>query len=185
MPAVISIRPWQWLLIALALAAMAFGVTAYWMRQADAARAELRQTLGRVRQSDRQALIREWGDKVSWTPDSAAPLTLAVMPRTRRLSFDAIYALYQGRQVVATLALTSIGGYFNDLALDQRNHPDTLLARGLTPDERHRLQALGGLLEERLRHLEPQSNQYGWTREVLRLARKLDQAQRMKALAQP
>jgi hypothetical protein len=33
--------------------------------------------------------------------------------------------------------------------------------------------------------MEPQSNQYGWTREVLRLARKLDQAQRMKALAQP
>ena len=142
---------------------------------------------------------KEWAQKVDWTPAppgekpkdrrargleeqpplprvttaEQAPLALAVLPRETYLDFDAIYLLYEGDKVVASFSLSAVGGFFNSEMLDQRNNPETLIARRLTEEEQTRLQQMLDLLKQRRDGYNEQSDQYGWTQNVIVNAEKL------------
>jgi hypothetical protein len=178
MGAMVMIRPWHWAVIfMLAITAMAVGGTMHWINQANQSRAELRRSLAAIQTSNRAGLKGTWGDKINWTPAADASLALAVMPRTTRHNFDTIFACFEGQRVVATLALTSIGGFLNGEELNNKKHPDTLIGRRLSAEERLGLEKLIQLLEVRLKLLDPQSTQYGWTQQVLRIARTIQKMQ--------
>jgi hypothetical protein len=148
---------------------------------------------------------KEWRHKVSWTPEPAGPpptdrrargfaaepplprvtattqsqIALAVTPRLDYLDFDAIYLLYDGERVVASFAQSSVGGFFDGELIEQHKHPVTLIPRQLTPGEQQRLSQMIALLEQRRDSFNPQSDQYGWTQNVLNAARRLLQGSQL------
>lgn len=166
-------RPWLIAAMTLVVLALVGLLILFWMGQARRGREELRRTMESIAQMDRPALARQWGEKLSWTPSADAPAALAVMPKHQRLEFDALYAAYDGQRVVATLALTSIGGLFNGMPLDRTKYPERLIERPLSAEELRGLELLIALLRERVRAMDPQSDRARWTQAVLATAEKI------------
>jgi len=150
-----------------------------WMYQAEGERQAIAERLAALRTTGRARLDEDWGEKARWLPTRDAPAALAILPRHPTRSFDAIYVLYGDDRVSATLALTTVEGFFNGETLDIRHHPQTLLPRPLTPAQLRDLAKMIELLDaeqaavRRDRPLDVQSQRYTWTEHVLATLRTL------------
>ena len=174
-------RPWParwWALPALLAVAACLAAVVNWNWQMARQRAGISERMARIAGLDREGLERAWRNRdghgvVEWTPDADAEPALAVMPRSPLMEADAIYVLYRDRWVAAILAVTPIGDWFNGRPIGAGRRGDATLDRTLTDKERSDLEAMAGLLAERLDRLDPESARRDRAEQTLERARGL------------
>lgn len=153
------------------------GVVFWWAHRTHLAREEMLRHRAEAMQWDRARLTESWGEKIDWYPNAEAEPALAVLPRSRLSEFDTIFVLFHGDRGAASLILSQIGGYYDDLAIDARRWPETLNERPLDGAETERLRTLVALMEARLERFDPPSQRRSWNNTLLRIARELLQRQ--------